>query len=91
MVVTGSLGTTEPPIHALPEKRRPESSNVRKSYAEVFTGVRQDSGDAMLFIKTMREFYDREGIKVGTMLDRWARADQGAGEESHSLFRLAQY
>jgi nicotinate phosphoribosyltransferase len=34
-----------------------------KTYAQVFTGVRQDSGDPLDFIKMMREFYDQEGIK----------------------------
>ena len=33
-----------------------------KSFAEVFTGVRQDSGDPAQFVKIMREFYDKEGI-----------------------------
>ncbi|PVI06592.1 nicotinate phosphoribosyltransferas-like protein [Periconia macrospinosa] len=35
----------------------------QKTYAEVFTGVRQDSGDPLDFIKTMRRFYDEQGIK----------------------------
>lgn len=34
-----------------------------KTYAEVFTGVRQDSGDPTEFVKTMRKFYDIVGIK----------------------------
>lgn len=34
-----------------------------KSYAEVFTGVRQDSGDPAEFVKTMRDFYDSLGVK----------------------------
>lgn len=33
-----------------------------RSYAESFTGVRQDSGDPLEFVKTMREFYDGQGI-----------------------------
>lgn len=33
-----------------------------KSFAEVFTGVRQDSGDPATFVKIMREFYDKEEI-----------------------------
>ncbi len=33
-----------------------------KTFAEVFTGVRQDSGDPAQFVKIMREFYDKEGI-----------------------------
>jgi nicotinate phosphoribosyltransferase len=28
----------------------------------VFTGVRQDSGDPLDFIKMMRNFYDQEGV-----------------------------
>ncbi len=54
-----SLASTEPPIHAgLDGADRP-----RKTYAEVFTGVRQDSGDPLDFVKMMRDFYDQEGIK----------------------------
>lgn len=34
-----------------------------KTYAQVFTGVRQDSGDPKEFVKTMRKFYDSQGIK----------------------------
>lgn len=33
-----------------------------KTFAEVFNGVRQDSGDPAQFVKAMREFYDKEGI-----------------------------
>lgn len=56
---TQSLASTEPPIHAgLEGANRP-----RKTFAEVFTGVRQDSGDPLDFVKMMRKFYDQEGIK----------------------------
>jgi len=34
-----------------------------KTYAQVFTGVRQDSGDPKSFVKLMRKFYDDQGIK----------------------------
>lgn len=34
-----------------------------KSYAQVFTGVRQDSGDPANYVKLMRKFYDEQGIK----------------------------
>lgn len=34
-----------------------------KTYAEIFTGVRQDSGDPEEFVKVMRKFYDSVGIK----------------------------
>lgn len=33
-----------------------------KTYAQVYTGVRQDSGDPSYFVKMVRDFYDREGI-----------------------------
>jgi len=39
------------------------NSQARKTYAQAFVGVRQDSGDPLDFIKMMREFYDQEGIK----------------------------
>ncbi|KAI0023781.1 nicotinate phosphoribosyltransferase [Xylariomycetidae sp. FL0641] len=34
-----------------------------RTYADVYTGVRQDSGDPKNFVKMMREFYDQQGIK----------------------------
>ncbi|KAF7554495.1 hypothetical protein G7046_g6794 [Stylonectria norvegica] len=34
-----------------------------KTYAEVFSGVRQDSGDPAEYTKSMRDYYDKEGIK----------------------------
>ncbi|KAK7744123.1 nicotinate phosphoribosyltransferase [Cytospora paraplurivora] len=40
-----------------------EGSPKAKTYAEVFTGVRQDSGDPKEFVKIMRKFYDDVGIK----------------------------
>lgn len=33
-----------------------------KTYAQAYTGVRQDSGDPTYFVKMVRDFYDREGI-----------------------------
>jgi nicotinate phosphoribosyltransferase len=38
------------------------TNGTTKSFAEVFTGVRQDSGDPATFVKIMREFYDKEHI-----------------------------
>ncbi|KAF2728522.1 nicotinate phosphoribosyltransferase [Polyplosphaeria fusca] len=55
-----SLASTQPPIGA--PIRDGESSESKKTYAQVFTGVRQDSGDPLEFVKVMREFYDKEGI-----------------------------
>lgn len=39
-------------------------TNIEKprSYAQTFTGVRQDSGNPLDFVKIMRDFYDSEGI-----------------------------
>ncbi|TVY91763.1 putative nicotinate phosphoribosyltransferase [Lachnellula willkommii] len=34
-----------------------------KTFADVFAGVRQDSGDPADFVKIMRQFYDEQGIK----------------------------
>ncbi|KAK8237831.1 nicotinate phosphoribosyltransferase-like protein [Phyllosticta capitalensis] len=51
---------TQPPIAA------PTTADGQRdlpTYARVFTGVRQDSGDPRGFIKMMREFYDSQGIK----------------------------
>lgn len=33
-----------------------------KTFADIFAGVRQDSGDPANFVKIMREFYDSQGI-----------------------------
>lgn len=41
----------------------PSNSTKPRTYAEVFTGVRQDSGNPLEFVNVMREFYDRHGIK----------------------------
>jgi nicotinic acid phosphoribosyltransferase len=38
------------------------ASHITPSYAQVFSGIRQDSGNPEHFVKLMREFYDREGI-----------------------------
>ncbi|KAI1298517.1 nicotinate phosphoribosyltransferase [Xylaria venustula] len=43
-----------------PAKNIPGAS---RSYAQVFTGVRQDSGDPTGFVKLMRQFYDEQGIQ----------------------------
>lgn len=52
------LGSAEPPIHA-PVK---DASSGVTTFAQAFTGVRQDSGDPETFVKTMRQFYDEQGI-----------------------------
>ncbi|KAI1733396.1 nicotinate phosphoribosyltransferase [Xylaria scruposa] len=53
-----------------PIRKIPETSNdvtgatePPRTYAQIFTGVRQDSGDPAKFVKLMRDFYDAQGIK----------------------------
>ncbi|CAK7200821.1 nicotinate phosphoribosyltransferase [Sporothrix eucalyptigena] len=41
--------------------QQPSVSNS-KTYAQIFTGVRQDSGDPTEYVKLMRAFYDSQGI-----------------------------
>lgn len=45
----------------------PSSADGRKlpTYAEIFTGVRQDSGDPLNYISLMRDFYDDMGLPNG--------------------------
>lgn len=50
-----------PNIPLLDEGTRPTTSP--RTYAEVYAGVRQDSGDPANFVKLMRDFYERQGIK----------------------------
>ncbi|KAF2641688.1 nicotinate phosphoribosyltransferase [Massarina eburnea CBS 473.64] len=40
-----------------------KTNKTSKTYADVFTGVRQDSGDPLDFVRTMRQFYDEQGVK----------------------------
>jgi nicotinate phosphoribosyltransferase len=60
VAITDGLSITEPPLEA---PIRDSKETQGKTFAEVFTGVRQDSGDPATFVKTMREFYDKQGIK----------------------------
>ena len=62
---TGSLAETKPTLSApIAANLADSSTNPSKSpsYAQVFSGVRQDSGDPVAFVKTMREFYDSQRI-----------------------------
>jgi nicotinate phosphoribosyltransferase len=54
--VRGELSSSEPPSEL------PVNGIKPKTFAQVFTGVRQDSGDPANFVRMMREFYDKEGI-----------------------------
>lgn len=58
---TDSLSDTDPPI-AAPLRDGINHEGTEKTYAEIFTGVRQDSGDPEGFVKTMRDFYESCGI-----------------------------
>ncbi|KAK6214131.1 nicotinate phosphoribosyltransferase [Pestalotiopsis sp. IQ-011] len=40
-----------------------ENTVSSRTYAEVFAGVRQDSGDPAEFVRMMSEFYEAQGIK----------------------------
>ncbi|THC98736.1 hypothetical protein EYZ11_001799 [Aspergillus tanneri] len=40
-----------------------EAPHTPKTYAQVYNGVRQDSGDPAQFVKLVRDFYNREGVK----------------------------
>lgn len=60
-MMTDTISSTDPPVKA----SGPAANGMhaqRETYADVFTGTRQDSGNPLEFIKIMREFYDREGI-----------------------------
>lgn len=50
-----------PNIPLLDEGTQPTTSS--KTYAEVYAGVRQDSGDPAGFVKVMRDFYESQGVK----------------------------
>ncbi|CCX15867.1 Quinolinate phosphoribosyl transferase [Pyronema domesticum] len=43
-------------------KKKCEFVDPPQSYAEIFAGTRQDSGDPAKFVKLMRKFYDSQGI-----------------------------
>ncbi|KAI2604462.1 nicotinate phosphoribosyltransferase [Hypoxylon fragiforme] len=50
-----------PNLPLLDDGAQPTTSS--RTYAEVYAGVRQDSGDPATFVKLMREFYESHGIK----------------------------
>ncbi|OKL60619.1 hypothetical protein UA08_04414 [Talaromyces atroroseus] len=60
-----SLSDTKPPVEA-PLHDHPDTTTTtanKRTYAQVFQGVRQDSGDPKNFVKLARTFYDKHGIK----------------------------
>lgn len=73
IALTDTFGTRaflkafEKPVKYLPDTpnlpRADEGAVSSRRYADVFTGVRQDSGDPAEFVKIMHDFYERLGIK----------------------------
>ncbi|KAI9726929.1 MAG: nicotinate phosphoribosyltransferase [Chrysothrix sp. TS-e1954] len=57
------LTTTSTPLQHTEYDRVEDGASEPSSYADIFTGTRQDSGDPLEFIKVMRRFYDDVGIK----------------------------
>ena len=47
----------------LHKKESDDSQTEPPTYAKVFTGVRQDSGDPAAFVRIMRQFYNSVGIR----------------------------
>jgi nicotinate phosphoribosyltransferase len=58
---TTSLVGTNPSSDA-PINTEDVKQSQSKTYAEVFAGIRQDSGDPSDYVKTLRQFYDAQGI-----------------------------
>lgn len=57
-----SLSQTTPPIEAPAHAAAGKVTGKFRTYAQVFQGIRQDSGDPRNFVKLAREFYDKQGI-----------------------------
>lgn len=58
------FASTEPPLDASSNGQHTDAPpKPHETYAKVFNGVRQDSGDPVEFIARMRKFYDSEGIR----------------------------
>ena len=55
-------GAASPPLLPM-DAESSTSDSEERSYAQIFQGVRQDSGNPIEFVKMMRDFYDREGIQ----------------------------
>ena len=62
--IPGATGApTSPPDSPGREHRAPDYVGSKgRSYAQIFRGVRQDSGNPLQYVKLMKEFYQREGI-----------------------------
>ena len=68
IALTDTFGTPsflkafEKPIRRLPDDPDTPPPESPRTYAEVFAGVRQDSGDPAGFVQLMREFYEQRGL-----------------------------
>ncbi|PKY00592.1 nicotinate phosphoribosyltransferase [Aspergillus campestris IBT 28561] len=51
------------PVPAPPTDSESSVRDSKKTYADVYTGVRQDSGDPRQFVKMVRDFYHQQGIQ----------------------------
>ncbi|KAL9050426.1 MAG: hypothetical protein Q9162_006640 [Coniocarpon cinnabarinum] len=58
------LSSTDPPITHNEGITNGHTQLQQETYAEAFTGVRQDSGDPLEFVKTMKAFYDKHPPKT---------------------------
>ncbi|KAL8910269.1 MAG: hypothetical protein Q9171_004433 [Xanthocarpia ochracea] len=54
-------GAASPPLPPMDSTGSMDTAEER-SYAQIFQGVRQDSGNPIEFVKTMRDFYESQGI-----------------------------
>ncbi|ESZ98301.1 nicotinate phosphoribosyltransferase [Sclerotinia borealis F-4128] len=58
-LTTNGASSTKAPLDAAEDKTNGDTP----TFAQAFTGVRQDSGDPESFVQKMRQFYDEQGIK----------------------------
>ena len=65
VALTDTFGT---PVFLRAFSKPAMNGSSGRSYAEVFGGVRQDSGDPEEYIKLMRDYYDKIGIKDKTII-----------------------
>ncbi|CAI0651977.1 unnamed protein product [Colletotrichum noveboracense] len=71
IALTDTFGTQEflrsfsQPVHALDgedDSQFKKADGTLQTYAELFQGVRQDSGDPADYVKMLRQYYDSQGI-----------------------------
>ncbi|KAL9594974.1 MAG: hypothetical protein Q9179_005160, partial [Wetmoreana sp. 5 TL-2023] len=58
-LIPGAASPPTPPMDGIGSANGSEE----RSYAQIFQGIRQDSGNPVEFIKIMRDFYESEGIQ----------------------------